>query len=72
MTLADVVQKAPEVIAELVAISTAIGAFGTALEHAGEVLKLSALVKIGQRLEAIFADLPKLIRGSRYSALANG
>ena len=72
MTLADVVQKAPEVIAELAAVSLAIGAFGTALEHAGEVLKLHVLVVVGQRLEALFGDLPKMLRGSRYSNIANG
>lgn len=72
MTLVEVVQKAPEVLAEAVAVSAAIGAFGTALEHMGEVLKIQALVAIGQRLEAIFGDIPKLIRGSRYSNLANG
>lgn len=72
MTLVEVVQKAPEVLAEAAAASAAIGAFGTALEHVGEVLKIHALVAIGQRLEAIFGDIPKLIRGSRYSNLANG
>lgn len=72
MTLAEVVQHAPEVIAELAAVSVAIGAFGTALEHAGEVLRQPWLVAVGQRLEAVFGDLPKLLRGSRFSKLANG
>jgi hypothetical protein len=45
------------------------GLIGTALEALGAKYKIRALEGIGQRVEALFADLPKLIGGSRFTAL---
>lgn len=74
MTLPELlalVQKAPVVAAELVAVGSAVsvfvGAVGTGLEHIGELTGSAALEKFGQRLEALGTDLPKFWRGSRFS-----
>jgi hypothetical protein len=44
------------------------GLVGTGLEALGAKYKIKALEGIGQRVEALFADIPKLLRGSRLSA----
>lgn len=44
------------------------GLIGTGLEALGAKLKIAALVGIGQRVESLLIDLPKLIRGSRLTA----
>ena len=50
------------------AIAVAAGLFGTALEKIGEAAKKPWLVAIGQRLEALSIDVPKLLRGSRFTS----
>lgn len=44
----------------------AVGLLGSALESFGEKFGKPKLVAIGQRLESVSVDLPKLIRGSRF------
>lgn len=54
---------------ETIALCAALaGPLGSLLEAAGNALKVSALVTIGQRLESVSVDLPKLWRGSRYTS----
>lgn len=62
MTLDQILQ-----LAGLVAV--AAGPVGSLLEGIGTALKLSWLVAIGQRLEALGMDLPKMLRGSRATAM---
>lgn len=70
--LVALVQKAPATLIPLAAaataVSVALGAVGTAVERVGEVWGWPWLEKLGQRIEATFTDLPKLARGSRYTA----
>jgi hypothetical protein len=49
------------------AIWFATGLLGSGLEAFGEKFGHPKLVAIGQRLEAASIDLPKLIRGSRFT-----
>jgi len=51
------------------AVSVCVGPLGSLIELFGTSFKVSALVAFGQRLEALGADLPKLIRGSRATAM---
>lgn len=51
------------------AVAVCVGPLGSLLEFAGTAFKFSPLVALGQRLEALGADLPKLIRGSRATAM---
>jgi len=51
------------------AASVCVGPLGSLIELVGTSFKVSALVALGQRLEALGADLPKLIRGSRATAM---
>lgn len=44
----------------------AVGLLGSALEAFGEKFQKPKLVAVGQRLESVSVDLPKLIRGSRF------
>lgn len=71
MTLAELLTKAPGVIAELsaaaMAISVAVGGIGTALETLGVATSKLWLERFGQRLEALGTDVPKLLKGSRYT-----
>ncbi len=74
MTLPELLallQKAPAALAELsaaaVAVSMAVGGLGTTIEHVGVTAGALWLEKLGQRLEAVGTDVPKLIRGSRYT-----
>ncbi len=53
------------------AISLAIGPLGSTIEAIGEATKSPKLIALGQRLEAIGADVPKLLRGSRKTAADN-
>jgi hypothetical protein len=62
MTIQDFLLWASPVLVPL-----AGGLLGTALEKLGTHYKIAALVGIGQRVEALFADIPKLIRGSRIN-----
>jgi len=66
------IEKTPAALAELsavgLAVSAAVGACGTAVEHLGATLARPGLEKFGQRLEAWGTDFPKLWRGSRYTA----
>lgn len=75
MTLAQLLElltKAPDLLAQLLGVLlvlfTAIGAFGTALESLGVRFGIRWLESLGQRIEAIFGDVPKMIRGSRATA----
>ena len=52
-----------------IAAAVAIGAFGSLLELAGTLLNIPALVKAGQKLEAISADIPKLLGKSAPAVL---
>lgn len=67
--LLSVLAKSPELIAILLAgltaISFAMGAVGTAIEELGAVMKWPFVERLGQRIEALFSELPKLWRGSR-------
>lgn len=69
--LLTLLQKAPAAVAELsaaaVSLSLAVGGIGTALEHFGVSTSQLWLERFGQRLEALGTDIPKLIRGSRYT-----
>lgn len=74
MTFAEltaIVEKAPELVAAAaaagIAVSVAVGALGTQLENLGAKLGLLWLERLGQRLEAVGSDLPKLRSGSRYT-----
>lgn len=58
-----------EILTLVTAVAIAAGPFGSLLELAGNYAKLPWLVAIGQRLEAASVDLPKLIRGSRATAM---
>lgn len=49
------------------AVAITIGPLGSLLEQFGTAVKWPKLVAIGQRLEAVGADLPKLWRGSRLT-----
>lgn len=64
-------QKAPAAIAEASALAMAaslvVGGVGTALETFGVATSQLWLERFGQRLEAIGTDVPKLLRGSRYT-----
>lgn len=44
------------------------GLLGTLIEALGERWKIPALVALGQRIESILLDAPKMIRGSRKTA----
>lgn len=44
----------------------AVGLLGSALESFGEKFGKPKLVALGQRLESLSVDVPKLIRGSRF------
>lgn len=44
-----------------------LGALGTGIEKYGEKKENPILVAIGQRMEAVFADFPKFLHGSRLS-----
>jgi len=59
----------PELYALLIPV--VVGLLGTFLESVGTRYNLPILVAIGQRIEALFADLPKAIRGSRKTAAEN-
>jgi hypothetical protein len=59
-----------EFLQVLGALTLTIGPVGTALEAIGTALGLARLVAFGQRLEALGHDLPKLVRGSRYTKQA--
>lgn len=48
------------------ALALVIGPVGTALESIGNAFKVPFLVALGTRFEAIGADIPKLVRGSRF------
>ncbi len=50
-------------------ITGSIGLLGTLLESIGERFGYPKLVRFGQGLEGIAADIPKLIRGSRATKL---
>lgn len=76
MTLAQLLEllgKAPELLAQLMGIMlvlfTAIGAFGTGLEAVGARFGVRWLESLGQRIEAIFGDVPKMLRGSRATKM---
>jgi hypothetical protein len=58
-----------EILALVGTAAVAAGPFGSLLEGIGTAAKLSWLVAIGQRLEALGVDLPKMIRGSRATAM---
>lgn len=64
MTIQDFILWASPVLVPLVG-----GLVGTGLETLGTKLKIASLVGIGQRVEALFADVPKMIRGSRATAM---
>lgn len=51
------------------AVAVCVGPLGSFVELIGETFKWPALIAFGQRLEALGADLPKLIRGSRANKL---
>jgi hypothetical protein len=51
------------------AVAVCVGPLGSFLELVGETFGWARLVAFGQRLEALGADLPKLIRGSRATKL---
>lgn len=53
------------VLAFAQAVSFALGLIGTAIEELGAKAKWPGVEVFGQRVEAFFADLPKLWRGSR-------
>lgn len=44
-----------------------LGLLGSALESFGEKFSMPKLVAVGQRLESLSVDVPKLIRGSRFT-----
>jgi len=50
-------------------VTVAAGPVGSLLEGLGTAAKLTWLVAFGQRLEALGVDLPKMIRGSRATAM---
>jgi hypothetical protein len=58
-----------QICAVIVALWPLVGAVGTVLENVGDILKRPRLQAWGQRLEAIFVDWPKVIRGSRITRL---
>lgn len=60
----------PEILiwASPILIPLVAGLIGTALEALGAKYGIKSLEGIGQRVEALFADIPKLIRGSRLTA----
>lgn len=64
MTIQEFLLWASPVLVPLVG-----GLVGTGLEKLGTKFQIAALVGIGQRVEALFADVPKLIRGSRATKL---
>ncbi len=61
--------KSPELLAvllaSLTAVSFALGAVGTAIEELGAAMRWPHIERLGQRIEALFSELPKLWRGSR-------
>jgi len=73
--LLALLQKSPELLAQLfalvIALSFAVGAFGTGLESLGEAHGWQWLEKLGQRIEAVGSEVPKLLRGSRYTNEVN-
>lgn len=58
-----------EILALVGAAAVAAGPVGSLLESAGAYAKLPWLVALGQRLEAFGQDWPKLVRGSRATAM---
>ena len=52
-----------QIVAAVVTAWPVLGAIGTAIEALGTALGKPTLVAIGARLEAIFVDAPKLIKG---------
>ncbi len=52
-------------VALLTSLSFSLGAIGTALEVFGAATGRPRLERFGQRIEALFSELPKLWRGSR-------
>ncbi len=74
MSLAELlalVEKSPETLLILwvafQTLSLALGGVGTALESIGLRHDWPGLQRFGQRVEGFFSELPKTIRGSRYS-----
>lgn len=65
-----IIDSVPQLFGLLLAFSVAIGALGTFFEMLGNVLKKPALVKFGQKLEAIGTDIPELLKGTKASAIA--
>ena len=61
MTLATLLQYAG-------ALALVVGPVGPAIEAAGSAFKIPWLEAVGQRMEAFGADLPKLMRGSRFTS----
>jgi hypothetical protein len=58
-----------EILAIVGAAAVAAGPVGSLLETIGTAAKLAWLVALGQRLEAFGQDWPKLVRGSRATAM---
>lgn len=56
-----------KIVAILAAMWPLVGPLGTVLEAIGEKFNYPLLVAFGQRLEAISVDVPKAIRGSRFT-----
>lgn len=52
------------IVGIIVAAWPILGAIGTGIEAIGTAVAKPALVAIGQRLEAIFIDGPKLLKGT--------
>jgi hypothetical protein len=53
-----------QIVGAVVTAWPVLGAIGTVIETIGKAFALPKLVAVGSRIEAIFVDFPKVIKGT--------